>query len=171
MTSPAGCLSLAQEYLRATLAASSNWQAAVGAQDADGALGRIYHEGLPAPSDRKAYTLQELMGLRPYAVVWTAEESGFTRSYESSDSFDDSGQLRIRIERNSPDNLNDEPTSDANVQFRNLIGQIIDDLCDLRGGAGYLAFLTITLQEWHRSDPVDAETWGVTQGALILVEW
>lgn len=171
MTSPAGCLSLAQEYLRATLAASSTWQTECKAGDAGQAAKRIYHEGLPAPSNRQAYTLLELQSLRPYAVIWTAEQAGFARSYESSDSFDEGGQLQIRIERNSPDNLNDEPTSDANVVFRNLIGEVIDDLCDLQGGAGYLAFRRVALQEWYRSDPVDAETWGVTQGALLLVEW
>ena len=172
--SPAGTLSKAQGYLRDTLAASSTFQELVGAGSAADAKGQIYHEGLPDPDDGEAFTLAELQKLRPYAVIWTAAENGFQRTFESSgadDTFDASGSLIMRLERDAPPPKNDEPASTLNTDWLNVVGQILDDLCELRRGAGYLMFETVTLEEWYWSDPVLAETQGQFQGARIRVDW
>lgn len=175
MTAPAGCLSLAQEYLRATLAASAAWQSECNADDADAAKERIYHHGLPAPASGEAHTKQELMAYRPYAIVFTAEARGFTRTFEAGGDefeFDQHGRLTLRLYRNSPDDSADEPTAAANLTWHNLVGEIIDQMCELAGGAGYLAFQTIGVLEGpYWSHPKVTETEGIWQGVDVLVEW
>lgn len=174
MTTPAGCLSLAQEYLRQTLAACATFQTLCNLDNAAHAAERIYHEGLPEPGEGDTHTLQELQSLRPYAIVYTAEESGFTRTYEATGTrfeFDDHGRLMIRLERDSPDNANDQPTTPANLDWRNVIGEIIDDLCKLAGTPGYLACQTIGLVEFNWSQQTVAKTLGIYQEALLLVQW
>lgn len=176
MTTPAGSLSLAQEYLRATVAASATFQALVGADSAAEAIERIYHNGLPKPANGQTHTKAELQAYRPYGVVYTTEKQGFSRSVESvSGHFDfaESGQLTLKLVRESPDSAGDDPTAAANLDWTNLIGQIIDEMCDLAGLADYLAFHTISLVEgpYWPQHPKLIETQGLWQGVELLVQW
>jgi len=170
-----GPSSLAAQYLRLSLAACASWQAAVNAANAADALNRIYKNGLPRPANRIAHTRGELQGYRPYALVFTAERAGITKREEAMGDhieYSDSGRLMLRIVRESPDSAGDEPTHDANRTFKNLLGEVIDELCDLAGQGGYLAITTITLLAgpfWPPRDLIETE--GLWQSADLLVEW
>lgn len=174
MTAPAGTLSLAKSHLRAMLAACTAFQTWTGAADAAAALERIHYEGLPAPSGEER-TLDEWESLRPYAVIWMAEQGGFRRdldSWSDTGEFNASGRLMLRFEQACPDGHNEEPSSDANLQFSNSVGQIIDGLCALVGGAGYLAFTAIGVEfgpYWPH--PNDVPTRGLYQSVECFVDW
>jgi len=175
MTAPAGTLSLAEQHFRLTLAASASWQAECNVSTPALALQRIHCDGLPKPGNGESHTLGELQGYRPYALVYTAERQGFMKRTDAVSShfeFQASGSLNLSIIRESPDSAGDEPTADANQSFRNLIGKIIDELCDLAGVAGYLAFHTIKLVEgpyWPEPELIPVQ--GLWQAADLTIDW
>jgi len=175
MTAAAGTLSLAEQHLRASLAASTSWQAECCVSTAALALQRVYRDGLPPPADGETHTLQELQGYRPYALIYTAEREGFRREMEAVSShseFNARGSIMLSIFRESPDAAGDEPTADANQTFRNLIGKIIDEMCDLAGTAGYLAIESIRLVEgpyWPAPELIPVQ--GLWQAADLRIDW
>jgi len=175
MTVAAGTASLAQESLRVTLADATAFRALLSpAMTQAQALARIYLEGLPPPGSGHVHTKTELEALRPYAIIWTDPSNGLRMELDAIDSFASHGRLMVRIEQNAPSGLGSEPTSDANLQFRNSIGQIMDDVAALVAPrqAGYLAVTAIDLEEgiyWNH--PKVEPAFGVYQGAVLAVEW
>lgn len=172
MTAPAGCMSLAQEYLRITLANSATFQALVEhVDDVDSTKESIYHEGLPAPADGDAYTAAELEAYRPYAVVSTREEQGFGKRRDALGAFVDSGFLMLEIVRTSPEDLLDD-RAELDLTWRNIIGQILDELEALAGTAGMLDIKALNLVAGpDRMHPDPAEAQGDTQFATVEVHW
>jgi hypothetical protein len=177
---PAGSISLAQELLRVTLSNCPNWQALCGAPDGPvdqpTALGRIYHEGLPKPSGGgPVHTRDELIALRPYAVVFLPDARGFSRAQDAAGGtfeFLASGSMRLRLYRNCPESYNSEPSGDANLDWKNVIGQILDDLCGLAGQEGYLCFDAIRVVAGpYWGAPQDVPTLGVWQGVDLELDW
>ena len=175
MTAPAGTMAKAEDYLAASLAASAAWQTECGAANAAEALEHVYIDGLPNPAKGATHTRGELENFRPYALVFMPETGPYTARVDAISAhfeFQGSGQLILRIVRTSPHQLGDSPTHDANQTFKNLIGTIIDQLCDLAGVAGYLAFHTISVDKGpYWPDKGDIETWGLFQGVDVLVQW
>ncbi len=177
---PSGSISLAQENLRQTLSNVSAWQALCGAPDDPldqaAALAKIYHEGLPKPADDKpVHSREELIALRPYAVVFLPEGSGFRRIQDAiSDSFEfqSMGAMRLRLYRNCPESFDSEPSGEANLDWKNVIGNIIDGLCALAGQADYLAFDQIGIVAGpYWGHPQDVPTLGVWQGVELELTW
>ncbi len=174
VTEPAGALSLPEEYLRAMLADSAAFRTLCGAADAAGALDHIYRDGLPPPADGREFTPAELSALRPHAIIFLADSDGLTLDRDSAEGFLASGRAMIALERDCPSSLGDEPTSDANRQWKNIIGQIMYDLCDLTAEAkpGYLQLTRIRLHLgpfWPEKK--DAIAQGLWQGAVLEVRW
>ena len=176
MTEPAGCLSLAESYLKTMLANVPAFQTWAGAADVAAALLKIHLEGLPKPADgADSHTRAELEAYRPYAVIWMAEDNGLTLEHDATGAlfgFTDSGRLMLRLEQDCPDGVGDQPSSDANLQFKNSIGLIVDGLCALAGTAGYLAFERISVFDgpyWAHPDAVPGH--GIFQGVELLFEW
>ncbi len=144
--------------------------------DQAAALASIYHEGLPKPADGSTHTKAELEALRPYAIIWTDPDGGYATQSDSAPSsaggFVSAGSLLVEIERNSTDGAEDEPTSAANLDWRNAVGKIIDDLCDLSGTESYMILESITLDHGpYWNDRASAETHGIYQGVRLAVRW
>ena len=172
MTAPAGSMSLAEGHLAATLAASAAWQSECGAANATEALAHIYDDGLANLANGEVHPRGELENVRPYAMVFMPASDPFGRRKVAVRGFDGYGTLGLRIVRNSPTQVGDSPTHDDNQTFKNLVGTIIDELCDLAEGAGYLNFHTIHLASfspWPAKE--DIETWGLFQAAEFLLHW
>jgi len=176
MTEPAGCISLAQEALRKTLGDSDTLRSWVGAADRAAAMEHIFHEGLPEPDGKAdAYEQQELVALRPFVIVWTAETEGLVKDLEAGGDkfyFGDGGQLLLRFEQNASGN---QPASVANLTFKNSLGRIMDELGALAGlsnNGDYLACKRIVLAEgpfWTPAGEVEAQ--GIWQAAILRVSW
>lgn len=176
MTTPTDSYTLAQDYLRTMLADCPAVRTWMDVSTQAAALLRIHHEGLPAPAGgADEHTAAELVAHRPYIILWTDEERGYTLTLDGAgghDEFSDSGRLKLRLVQNAPDTVGDEPTSEANHTWRQTIGQILDDLCDLSGLAGYLSFRGISVEYgpfW--SHPKVAATQGVWQAVEIAITW
>ena len=176
---PLGTISLAEENLRTMLSASTAFQTfcgidPLGDQPAAEALARIYRDGLPGPADDTSYTLAELQALRPYAVIFTADAHGLLLERDAAEQFEASGHIHVRLQRDCPSTYDDEPTSDANRDFKNFLGQIMNDLCSLRGQAasGQLMFDRLSLDYGpYWPTPQAAEAQGYWQGADLSVRW
>jgi hypothetical protein len=171
---PEGSISLAQENLRVTLADSATFRALVGATTRSAAAARIHHEGLPDPGDGTEHTLAELEALRPLAIVFTSESQGFRRRKLSTNAFRSSGRLRLRLCRSCNAAGDAGPTTDATKEWKNIVGKVIDELCELSlsGNSDYLAFDEVAV-EWgpFAAAPELAATQGMWQGVELSFGW
>jgi len=171
---PVASLSLAQEGLRVMLGDCATFRGLCGADDREEALSHLHHEGLPAPAEGSEHSKQELEAYRPYGVIYTDERNGFKRRRASTGSFASSGRLKLRLYRSCPEAYEDEPTSDANLDWKNLIGQIVAELCALAiaGGPEHLAFDDIAVDFGpYWSGPELAVTQGVWQAVELGIGW
>jgi hypothetical protein len=188
MITPAGCISLAQEYLRATLGDSPTfrqWCGAVAQVQAQGltdpdavaaaeqaaALARIYHEALPAPAVNTTYSLAEWAALRPYAVVSLDQHNGLRKVHAATSNnygFFDTGRLWLLLAAAPGEGMSEAA---ADFAFKNAVGQILDDLCGLAGLPGYIAAESITLVTWGRNTHEDAAGSGEELIAVLSIEW
>ena len=173
---PKNTLSLAQEALRNSLADADAFRDWAGVTSRAAALARIHHEALPDPSDGEAYTLAELRNHRPYAVIATAEQQGFTRRAISTSGqnhdFGEGGVLRVILAQTVDSTLS---YSQAELSFRNAVGGIIDDLCGLSGTTGadvHLAIREVRLALGiGRSHPKHAPKQDDEHNAMLEVTW
>lgn len=173
MVTPAGPISLAEDYLETTLANCAAFQSLVSAANAAAALLSIYNDALPAPADGEGYTKAELVALHPYALIETDADGGYAMGFASvnadgSHNYRDAGKLCLRIVRQvtaGGEIVDDERT------WKNTIGQILTQLWALAGQAGYLAITGIAVEGWHRFHPNDEPAMGDAQGVTIAVEW
>ena len=175
MTAPHGCISKAQEFLRTTIANSATFQTLVGAGDAATALASIYHEALPPPAGNATEpALAELQCYRPVACGWTNEEEGgcikSLQSISTRSDFREAGQLFAFSEEDVPIGIANDP-SEVDLQFKNTVGQIIDDVCLLAGQAGYLAFNQIASSGPFRTHENAVKTEGDAQSMLLRFDW
>ena len=173
MTSPAGSISLAQEYLRDTLAASATFQAWVGAASAAAAEASIYQDDLPAPATPPEYTLAELQGYRPMAIIQTDEDGGYLVEQDSAGDgfdFDEHGKLWLCLEGNVSEALANQ-NAEMLLQFRNTVGQILDDMLALAGTVGYLAMRRVRVFGPFRTHPDKAARQGDAVWVWLHIEW
>jgi hypothetical protein len=171
----AGCISLAEEYLRTTLADCAAFRVFVGAAGPSQARERIHLDTLPAPDGgADEHPLSELQELRPFAIVYTAEVDGLRATADAvSDAreFHYGGRLGIHLERDVPPEIAGDP-QEVSRTFKNAVGQIIDGLAALAGTAGYLDSQTISLSAGPlRAHPDNYPTEGDHQWAIVEIEW
>jgi hypothetical protein len=184
MIAPAGSISLAQERFRVTIADCASFRLLVGASDRSSAFAHLYHEGLPEPANGTEYTRTEFEALRPWGIVFTSEQSGFRRRTISTGGFRSAGRLKLRLCRTCPATIDGngqevpavdvEPSSDAAFEWKNILGQIIAELCEfsVAGDTEHLVFEEISLDFGpFASAPELAATQGVWQGAELSVQW
>lgn len=174
MTAPKGPISLAEEYLRSTLADVTAFRTWCGAANQSEALARIHNDGLPAPADLEdGYTKTELQSYAPYAIVETDEEDGYRMQFASvGDGYNyaEGGKLILRLVQIVAAGDKDD-IEEAERKWKNSIGQIMAGLFEKAGGAGYLAITGLELAELFRFHPNDQPALGDQQGAMIGVEW
>ena len=173
MTSPAGSISLAQELLRDTLAASATFRTWTGTISAAAAEARIYHDDLPVPADKAEYTLAELVAYRPMAIIQTDEDGGYVveqDSVGSSFDFDEHGKLWLCLEQAVSVALATQ-NAELLLQFRNTFGQILDDIRALAGTPGYLAIRRARVFGPYRMHPDKSTRQGDAVWVWIHIEW
>lgn len=174
MTAPLGSMSLAQEYLRITLADCAAFRALVGATGGTAqaqALARIYHDALPPPRVGPGHTLAELELYRPCALLWQHQSGGFGRKVVAVGSSVDHGVLMMRIAADVDKEIS-ENHQEVYIRFQNAISQIIDDLVVLAGQAGYLAITQIDVEAGpYRTHPDEYDTTGDCQFCDLRITW
>ena len=139
---PSGMLSLPLNYLKLTLAASSTFQAMVSAADAAAALAFIH----PVQTDEQP----------PFAVLdW---DPGWRRTAIAGGSrnvFQQDGTLTLLL-RAMIDGEHDE--EEAAYTFINDVGDIIADMEELAGTAGFLNITTISITDGPSRPTADEVT-------------
>lgn len=171
MTTAAGPISLSAEHLAAMLAAAPSWQTWTGAADAATARGRVHFDELPPNADGRDYTREELIALRPFAIVGVTQ---FHRGRGGSPVALDSGALVMIVEDNVPEEIAAHGQEVA-LRFLNNLGALIDDLHDLANAgmqAGYLLIDEIDMPDgFMRQDPGKVEADGDAAWAVLTIAW
>ena len=174
MTAPLGSMSLAQEYLRITLADCAAFRTLVGATGGTAqaqALARIHHDALPPPRIGSEHSLAELELYRPCALLWQSQNSGFGRKVVANQTSIDHGVLMIRIAADVDKEIS-ENHQEVYIRFQNAISQILDELVFLAGQAGYLAITAIDVESGpYRTHPDEYETTGDCQFCDLRITW
>jgi len=180
MTSTAsGAMTTAEQLLKDTLAACTAFQEWVGATTAATAAESIYLEALQPDeyySDR--HELERLKSRRPFAQIWTSEESGFSMQRTAAPNvMVANGTLYLRLERNVPEAIAHD-YAEVDRTFKNVLGAIVSSgdaaepgLAELGSQAGYLDIDTITVQQWSRTAPDEWPTIGDAQEATVVIGW
>jgi len=148
-----GPLSLCEQNLRLTLADCAAFRAFAGAATQAQALARIHRIGLPKPSDGASYTKTELTNYHPLAIVYLSPARGLTRVRTADQVWADTGLAYVRLRRMAASVVKNQATTEELRTFANEIGDVVEDLCELSGQAGYLDFHRIGLEY----GPVDGE--------------
>lgn len=169
----AGPISLAEDYLKATLAASATFRTLVEAEDAEAAEASIHNDALPAPAAADGvYTKTELEGYHPYALVDTDPDGGYQMVFSAVGAggyeYGDSGKLILRLARLVPA---DTDVAAVERSWKNTIGQILTEMGDVAGTAGYLAITGMTLVSLDRFHPDNEPGMGDAQGATVAIDW
>ena len=105
-TAATGCISLAEELLRTSLADSDNFRTWVGASGASAqaqALNRVHYESLPVPpAGQQEYTRLQLQEMRPYALIGTSGFGGRHAATGSQFEFRHHGSMNLCLLQDIP---------------------------------------------------------------------
>jgi hypothetical protein len=162
---------LTEQSLATMLAATTAFQTFSGTATSATAAARIYKDGLPEPENGNTHTREEHEHYRPCAVVYLADEQGFTRRRVSDSDWNESGRIVVELWRTVDDVPDNEPNSTEDSTFKDLVGDIIDDLCAASGTATYLDFHTIAMLLWESCPTKLIESMGVWQRAILMLEF
>lgn len=166
-----GGISLAEENLARTLADCARFQSWAGATNRAQALKRIYFDSLPPPeADKAAHSRDSIEKLRPFALISTNLQNGYSRGRVGTQTYAEAGNLMIVFEEGVPDSLAADDAAAAR-KFKNTLGVIMDELLVLAYQATYLAIDQLTLQGPVRCHPDDVEGQGDHQFAGLAVSF
>lgn len=169
--SPSGILSNTRAAVATALSQCAEFQSLVGAADAAEALLSIYHHGLPDPANGASeYTDAELTSYRPNAILYTDEDQGCQTVYEAQGgSFEAMIHVGIELIRDVTKTVGDAPSADANVEWDNIVGTIIEELWVESAAAEVIDFAAINLERgptWAARDEYPGR--GPTQLAMLM---
>lgn len=171
MIAATGLLGEVEAAARSMLADCPAWQSQCGAVDADAAAERIYHQRLPPPENQRHFDLaDELVHLRPYAEVFVWPKEGYELSEVAEGAFAASGSVLLQLVRDVPEIYEDDP-QDAEVDWTNTIGAIMEELIDRSRTAGFLALNRLVLVDYGRVEREATTGKGEAQLAVLALEW
>ena len=179
VTPPKGTLQLAESHLRNMLSLSGEFQCWTNTRGAEAARARIYYSALPRRPHGETWTREALETLRPYAILHTLTFRGDHYATDVRYRYIHSGTLIIQLEQTIPaellaggKGLSSEDRAEMHVRFQNTVGRIMDDLENLSGLPGNLAFSGIEMtQPWDRAMDDDVQEVGHAQGVQVMVNW
>jgi hypothetical protein len=167
-----GGLALAEEYLRDMLAACARWQTMCKAPG-NSAIARAHTfcDWHPKPDNGRAtYSKDELVGLRPLAIVWTDENAGYTRTRVGTGCYAESGILNVQIEANVEPADADDPQQ-LMRKIKNDIGVLVSELDALAYEPGYIAANVIQARGPWRCERKAATQEGDHVLAFLSLAW
>lgn len=160
----------AQDILATTLAASTSFRTFVSAEDATEALAKIYHDYLPEP-EGDTYTADELSEIRPCALIYVQPNNGFEWNKDSAggnNCWAGSGRLVCILFRDTPSGMT---TSEADVDMREIAGEILADIRDLSETAGYLSATRFAGNGPFRTEHDELQELGDRQAFELYIDW
>lgn len=153
-TAASGPISLAQNYLRLTIADSAEFKTWIGdATTQAQALARIHDDGLPPPDRGGEYDLAELKKARPYVIVSTDGFGWKKTAMSTAAEFANNGTLAVTFVQDVDEAIK-KNHGEIGRRFQNSIGTIISEMLALAGTAGYLNITEVDISEgWTRTHP------------------
>lgn len=166
-----GGITLAEENLARTLAACARFQTWCGVANETAALARIHFDALPVPENqRSVLSRDQIEGLRPFALIGTNPQGGYSRGRVATETYAEAGSLTIVLEENVPERLAHDDAAAARA-FKNMLGVILGELLALAYEPTYLAIDQVTLQGPLRCHPDDVVGQGDHQFAGLAVSY
>lgn len=173
-TAATGVISEPLQQLRTSLSNVDEFQDWTSTTNATDALAHIHIAALP-PTEGDIYTRDDIVSVRPFAIVYAEPDMGNTFVYSGVSgpcrSYNRGGYCCIEFEQDVADSLMYEP-AELDRQIQNTMGRMlfrlstdasaINGLLDLSGTAGYLAINKLTTRgPWRSavSDVSDAVSW------------
>jgi hypothetical protein len=149
----------AAEAMKTLLAGSTTFQTMVGAASAAAAKAFIFIG---------SYTPEAAVA-RPFALV-SAVAADKNRKIGTG-AWVQSGEFKILIERDVTSTYQaDEHQTDAEMEFRNLVGEITEEMMDLSCTAGYLVLRSLDITEGpYRYEPATGKS--DTMGCWMTAAW
>lgn len=173
LTNPSGTLSQAEQALRVLLADTTAFRTWTDSDNQAEALARIHCHALPPPASGRQHTMAELDAYRPFALIWTEPEGGFSAQRDTASGFSCTGRLRIRFEDGIDPDDSDDPAEAFRV-FCNALGGVLDEML-ADGGTGsstVLALDALRLEVGpYRTHEDELATIGDAIVAEVVVEW
>jgi hypothetical protein len=152
-------------------AAVRTWLAKEGRAVADAAAAKLYihQEGLPAPAARGIHTIAELVGYRPYILIW---ETAYRVSRTSNTGWLAGGEAVLAFFQDVPTALVNDPAG-ASKAFRDTMKDLLADLAEAsQVTAGYLAIESYGIEEGpFLVEPEDEHEQGLHQWCACSVRF
>lgn len=173
-TAASGCITLAEERIRDMLANCTAFQTWVGAASAAAAKSSIYYDAVPLPNyNEDESPLAFNVALRPFALVWTDVQAGFSMN----ELIGGSGVVKVRLEQNTP-SASQTDWEEADRTFKNTVGAIIHSgdtgnpgLWELSITRLYTQITQLTLDVLYRTAEDEYDTYGDAQAAELSIHW
>jgi hypothetical protein len=175
ITATRGSISISEEAARLSLATCAEWQSMTGTANPTAALASIHEDVLLPEAAGAEYTVAELQGLRPFAIVATASVDGYRLigdSFGTSRGFYGEGDIVVYIETDVLAAHLADP-AEAIRLFKNSFGVIIDQLRDLAGATGgFLDSMGVrSAASPYRNHPNRYSSEGPIFSAEIALSW
>ncbi len=173
-----GIITTAEEKLGENIAHATRFQTITGSADATEAKQHIYYSSLPDPQDGSAYTKEELQSYRPYAMIWTDENTGLTMVK--------TGEQRTWIGSGSifaEFGYNADPTkSQAEIEreWKNILGEMLfqttqpdpfDGIIENAGEGNFLDIRRVVVRQVNHWELEDETEQGAWSEAVIQFDW
>ena len=173
MSAPVGPIATVEQNLAQLIADTKAWQEWTGLRNAAKAIDRIHFAELQPRPAGDEYGKDELAAERPFCVINTAPEDGYTVERVAdgiSLLFKPSGNLIAMFE----DQVIDADTHDApesNRKFKNHLGSVLSDMQDLPVAPGRLRIMAMTVAEIAREAEDHENDLGDAWIATVLINW
>ena len=144
VTTASGTISTKLSQWMTSLSNSGTFQTATNAANAAAALAYSIHRGKVDPTiDGFERALIDLYKMRPYLIVW---QTGGDQQKDTGQ-FSSTGTVEALLVWDVPREIRDN-ASEVDLQFHNLVGGIVDDLCAMGFTDGRLPLESIA---WGQS--------------------
>lgn len=174
LTPAMGLITPHEDHLRDTLASLTQLQTWMGVLTEAAAKKRIFVGDIPPPVDGKgSYQPADLIGLRPFCVLYTDPQAGYTARKVAADlqwRFVDSGRLVVMFEQEVPHTLKYD-AAELRRQFMNSMGLIAQELLNKAGQGEEFATRHLTVYGPYRGDEDDIEGQGDPIVAYFDLDW
>lgn len=174
-TTAEGSLTLAEENLARTLAATARWQTILDADDATEALASIYIDALPTPRDGdnkplEVFARAELEALRPFILIGQPPRASYQAGRVATDTYAEAGSFVCLFEF-PVDEEDREDLSEAFRKIKNDLGVILKEMEAFSYLPGYLAIDRYQVDGPFRCEDDDVNDLGDHVFALVTVFW
>lgn len=173
-----GIVTTAEEKLGECIANATRFQTITSSANATEAKNHIYYGSLPDPANGSAYTREELEGYRPFAMIWTDENTGLTMAKRADRiTWANSGSIFAWFEMDADSN---DETQESDRKWKNTIGELLFrttqpdpfvGILENAGNANFLDIQRVVIREIQRADIKHLDEQGDWMMSIVEFDW